>query len=361
MNNYSDSTLYINLDAIRYNYAFFKSISKETEVGCVVKANCYGLGVGKIAPIFENKGCCKFFVATLNEALELKNIISHKSEVYVFHGIKKNELHEFSANNIIPVLNDIHQLEIYSQHAVNLGKKLPCVIHFDTGMNRLGVDYQDAERVRDSAYIKDLDVKFLMSHFACVSERGHELNGLQYERMKKIKQIFPECKISLSNSRGAISSENYHFDLIRPGSGLYGICAGIQKEISHVITLKSKIIQIRDIKEDSYVGYGATAKVKKGSRLAIVPVGYADGYFRGLSNKSYAYFNGYKLPLLGIVSMDLTIFDISSVPSHQLNVGDELELIGENVWLHELSQASSTIGYEILTRLGNRYKRVYVG
>jgi len=357
---YSDSTLYINLDAIRHNYNFFKGVARNSEVASVVKANCYGLGIGKVVPALEEAGCKIFFVATLDEAIELKSILSKHSDLYAFHGIKKNELEEFENKEITPVINCFSQLELYSSYARQVGKKLPCIIHFDTGMNRLGINYTDAQKVKNSSYIQNLEVKYLMSHLSCVSDAENPLNDLQYQRMKEIKRIFPEYKISLCNSRGAISSHDYHFDLIRPGSGLYGICAGFEANIANVISVKAKVIQVRDVQEGGYVGYGATASVKKGGRLAIIPVGYADGYLRSLSNKSCAYYKGYRLPLLGIVSMDMTIFDISAIPTGEIDVGDEVELIGENVLLHEVSQASSTIGYELLTRLGSRYKRVYI-
>jgi alanine racemase len=359
---FSDTILEINLKAIRNNFKFFKDRAKSAEISCVVKADAYGLGVSNIAPMFEKLGCRIFFVATLDEAIYLRKFISISSDIYVLHGIKQNEISEFEKHYIYPVLNDISQIELYSEFAKKISKKLKSIIHFDTGMNRLGVDYFEAERLKKSDLLKNLEITYLMSHLACISDLNHQLNNLQLQRSKTIHKIFSEYKFSLCNSRGVMAGDEFHFNLIRPGSGLYGICGTLCKEklIKNVVTIKAKIIQIRKVSELGSVGYGGTVEAKIGQRLAIIPVGYADGYIRSLGNNANAYFKGYRLPLLGIVSMDLTIFDISQIPENEINIGDELELLGDNITIDEVAKSANTIGYEILTRLGDRYIRKYV-
>jgi alanine racemase len=148
--------------------------------------------------------------------------------------------------------------------------------------------------------------------------------------------------------------------MVRPGCALYGVREGANLDLKDVIKLKSKILQIRKIEEDGFVGYGAVKKVFSGAKLAVVPVGYADGYLRSLSEKSFAFFKGNRLPIMGRVSMDLIIFDISNIADNEINVGDEIEIIGDNLNVDDIAKISGTIGYEILTSLGQRYNRTYI-
>lgn len=359
---FADATLEVRLKAVRDNYRFFRTQAKGAETAAVVKANCYGLGMKQIAPMFEKLGCKTFFVANLDEAIELRKYISLSSRVFVFHGVKENELEEFDKHYINPVLNDISQVQIFTNFAKQLGKKLNCSIHFDTGMNRLGIDWQDAEKISEMSDLESLNINFLMSHLSCITNLEHPLNQQQLDRSLHIKKYFPDHKYSLANSRGTICGDDYLHDIVRPGSGLYGICGDLHKKnkIQNTVSLKAKIIQIRTLKEKGGVSYGATVTAAKGARLAVCPIGYADGFLRSLSNNAYGCLHGYKVPLLGIVSMDLTIFDISKVPENLVNLHDEIEFIGKHISIDDVAKAANTIGYEILTCLGNRYKKKYI-
>jgi alanine racemase len=227
-------------------------------------------------------------------------------------------------------------------------------------MNRLGFNWQDASKVASIPDLKFLDIKYVMSHLACIVEDDHALNKDQLIRINDVRKNFPDAPVTLANSKGIVAGKCYHFDMVRPGSALYGI-RGSSKTLAlkNVVTAKAKILQIRDVLEDGFVGYGATQAVKKGTRLAVCPLGYADGYLRSLSHNTFAFYDGIKLPLVGRVSMDMTIFDISDVPADEIKVGDELELFGDNYKVDEVARHAGTIGYEILTNLGCRYKRVY--
>lgn len=360
MNNLiSDSTLEVNLEAILHNYRLLASQAPNSACGAVVKANAYGLGVQKVAPSLFSAGCRDFFVATLAEGIELSGILSPDVNIYVFHGIKKGEESYFYDNGLTPVINDIYQLDAWIKCAQDVAHKLPAILHFDSGMNRLGINYELAEKIANYDNLKMLDVKYIMSHLVNAENPEDSINKVQLQRLWEVKKHFPHCKISLANSKGIEVGENFHFDLLRPGCGLYGVKGESNIALKNVINLKTKILQIREVSEDGFVGYGATTKVNKGERLAVVPIGYADGYLRSLSNNSYAVFSGHKLPLLGRVSMDLTIFDISNIPAGQIKQGDYLEILGDNYTVDEAAKNSGTIGYEILTSLGNRYNRVY--
>ncbi len=357
---FSDSTLEIDLSAIKHNYKLSAEMANGSRCGAVVKANCYGLGVSEIVPVLVNAGCSDFFVATLDEALELSEIEeTASSDIYVFHGIKTTEVEEFNFRNITPVLNDISQVEIWSAYARKINKVLPAIINFDTGMNRLGINYNDAGKLARSEMLQSLDIKYLMSHLSSITSPEHPLNKLQLERVENIRKTFPKIPVTLANSRGVFEGRQYHYDLVRPGCYLYGIRGSSGAEVKNVVTLRARIIQIREITEDGFVGYGADYEVKKGARIAVVPVGYADGYNRILTGNSYAYYNNIKIPLIGRVSMDMTIFDVSGIPKSQINIGDEVELIGDNIGVDEVACNAQTIGYEILTGLGSRLLRKY--
>jgi alanine racemase len=358
LNKFSDAVLQIDLDAIAKNYGLLCKTAAKSECAAVVKANAYGLGVKQVAEKLQQKGCKSFFVANLDEAILLRKILGEEPRIYVFHGVRAGQEKEFQKYFIIPVLNDFYQVEIWNNFAAKNDAQLPAIIHFDTGMNRLGISHYDAEKFED--YNTDnIRIDYIMSHLASISSPEDELNKLQLQRINKIRKLFPDSKVSFANSGGVLTAKCYHFDLARPGSSLYGIKGKRDVDLQNVITLKAKILQIREIGENGTVGYNGVAKVKKGMRIAVVPAGYADGFLRSLSNNSFAVFNGIKLPLLGKVSMDMMIFDVTKLP--QIKVGDEVELIGTNYTVDEIAQNAGTIGYEILTSLGARYKREYIG
>ena len=360
-NKYSDSTLTINLDAIRHNYNFYKNIAGSSICSSVVKADAYGLGIEEIAPTFEGEGCENFFVANLDEAIKLRSIISKDRNIHVFHGVKKGEEKIFENYDLIPVLNDFYQIEVWADHSLNLGTKQPCLIHIDTGMNRLGFNYSESVKLQEGDYFKKLDVKYIMTHLACAPDVKHPLNKKQLKEITSCRNLFPNTPISFASSKGSLLGEDYIFDMIRAGSGLYGVKGRRRQELEtkHVINLKSKILQIRKVDRNGTVGYGAVKNVKKGDRLAVVPIGYADGYFRCLGDKFYGYYKNTKIPIVGRVSMDMTVFDISKIPENQINVGDEITLIGDELNIDIVAEAANTIGYEVLTNLGSRYKRLY--
>jgi len=360
-NRNSDATLYINLEAIAHNYNLLKNKAKSAECGAVVKANAYGLGVEQVATRLFAEGCRKFFVATLDEALELRNIL-RKSEIYVFNGIRKGQEKEFLQYDITPVLNDIGQIELWCEYADLQGKQLPAIIHVDTGMNRLGLQFNETEKTLFNNWLLEkINVKYIMSHLACIGTPDNPKNKQQLKLFNKVRKLLPNVPASFANSGGIMAADCYHFDLVRPGSALYGLnsVAGMDFPLKNVVRLVSKIIQIRVIDTEGTVGYGATHKIAAGSKLAVVPVGYADGYLRSLSNKSSAFINDIEVPLVGRVSMDMAIFDISKVPSAQISPNTEIQIVGEKITPDMLAEKAGTIGYEILTSLGSRYKRVY--
>jgi len=337
-------SLQINLSSIIANYQALQA--KAGNIAAVVKADAYGLGATKIATALQNAGCSEFYVATLNEALALQPHID--ASIYVFNGITDDNASEFANNNIIPVLNNLPQLQAWQQASQIFGKALPCTIHVDTGMHRLGF--------AGMPMYDGVKPTYILSHLACADTPKHELNKQQLELFKKYQERFKNVKYSLANSAGVMLGEDYYFDQARCGIALYGGMTNMQPAVQ----LTAQIIQINELTQSSYIGYGATAKLPKNSKTATINIGYADGILRQLSNKGSCYIDGHKVPYVGRVSMDLIIIDITSLPEHLTNIGQPVEVLGNNYTINHMADDARTIPYEIITRLGNRFDKEYI-
>jgi alanine racemase len=326
----------------------------------VVKANAYGLGVAPVAAALQKAGADKFFIATLAEALELRTIVGKKPDIYMLHGFEEAGCDLYKAEAITPVLSSVHEIESYAAFAAREETAFPAVIHIDTGMNRLGLKKQDMEKT--ASKLGSIDLRYVMSHFACADEKNHPMNEAQYKAFQAAAQMFPGTKKSLANSAGIFRSPEYHFDMIRPGMSLYGLnpTPETKNPMHPAIELAVEILQVKDTEDGETCGYNATYRFKKKQKLAIVSMGYADGFPRSLSNTGALYWKGHKCPLRGRVSMDLTTVDLSAVPENDLpGPGDMLEVIGPNQSADDLAADAGTIGYEILTSLSRRYQRIY--
>lgn len=364
MSKYAKSTLEISLSKIIENYNIIKSkIAEDIEIASVVKANSYGLGAKEVTAALASHGCENFYVAYLEEALEIKDL-ARNANIYVLSGVNKSEVNEFENNEIIPVLNDLQQIEVWKDHASKINKKLKACIMIDTGMTRLGLSGKELEIVsgnQDS--LGNLELKCILSHLACASNSIHAMNHKQNQSFKTILQKFNCKKASLANSAGVILGEDYHHNQVRPGCSLYGInpMDDMDSIFKQVATLNAKVLQIINIENDRTVSYNANYNVKKGSRIATLLCGYADGYIRSQTNKAYGYFKGYKIPIVGTVTMDYIMADVTEVPNDLLSKMDSIELLGNNVTVDEVAKNAGTIGYEVLTSLGKgRFNKVYV-
>jgi len=237
---------------------------------------------------------------------------------------------------------------------------LPAAVQMDTGLNRLGLDPQETERL--IAAPPRFPVRLWMSHLACADEPQHPLNGTQLARFRAALARLPKAPASLSNSSGLFLSGDYWFDLGRPGCALYGInpIPGQPNPMAEVVRLEAPIVQVRPVQPGDTVGYGATYPISRPGRVATVAVGYADGYHRGLSNRGFAVLAGHRVPVVGRVSMDLTTLDVSGVPESVAHPGARVSLIGGGVDSDELAAAAGTIAYDTFTGLGKRFERVYL-
>lgn len=358
---FADATLNVNLDALAANYRALQTYADKSECAAVVKANAYGLGIKPIAQALWDAGARRFFVATVDEGMEVRDLLPG-ALVYIFHGFRKGQEKDLSECRLIPVLNSREQIALWQAHAQTVGR-MPAVLHFDTGMNRLGLNVSEVEKLAENQLALDgLDIQCVMSHFACASQPEHDLNEEQYNRFNRLRRMFPETNASMANSAAALLKTCYHFDLIRPGIALYGsnpLGENAPVKMKPVVTLKANVLQVRTVERAGGVGYGATHEARQGEKLATLGLGYADGYLRCLGNVAKGYLNGTETPVVGRVSMDLIIVDVSAVPEAVLKVGAEVELLGERCTIDTLAKQANTIPYEILTRLGHRLKRVY--
>lgn len=329
----------------------------------MVKANAYGLGVAEVSKSLHSVGCTDFFVATLEEAMELRLALPAPSvTIGVFQGLFKNEEAEYARLNITPVLNDIAQIERFTNYQ-QWGKSMKMLIHIDTGMTRLGLTAGDIKKISQKLQNNCRNIT-LLSHLACASTPSHPKNQEQLKRFSDLLSGFPDAKASLANSAGVFLGKNFHFDSARVGCALYGInpIEDSPSPLAEVVRLSAPILQIRQLEHDETVGYGATASRKTGARIAIIGIGYADGYHRLLGNygnNACVYIAGHKAMLAGRVSMDMIAVDVSPIPENVINTATEAEIINKTQTVDDLAMQASTIGYEILSRLGRRITRTY--
>jgi alanine racemase len=344
--------LQVNLTALADNYRALAAMAATAECAGVVKADAYGTGVGPMVEALLATGCKTFFVATLDEALAVRTITCN-SKIYVFNGLFPGTASQFAELDIRPVLNSFDEIGEWSGFCKNSDQKLPAAIHLDTGINRLGIPHTE---ITGNENLNEFELALVISHLACADEPEHPMNRRQLDAFNTVRTKLPPAPASLANSCGIMLGKEYHFDLVRPGIGLYG-GAGMR----NIIKLSARIAQIKDVAHGT-VGYGASQSISSPARLATVTAGYADGYFRHASScdespGSHVIADGKKAPVIGRVSMDLLTIDISGIDN--LKRGDFVELLGEEYGIDDLAKQTGTIGYEVLTSLGKRYHRIY--
>ncbi len=362
--------LTIDLDALVANWRFMSKKCETVEASAVVKADAYGLGLEPVSKALADAGCSTFFVAVPDEAVRLRCALPDP-EIFVLSGVFDAESAEALAGiRAIPVLNSLEQIDIWSRAAAHQ----PCAIHADTGMNRLGLTVDEALAFAErNAREKLVRPVLLMSHLACADDPAHPLNQKQLQSFQRVRAAFPDVESSLANSAGIFLGPDYHFDLTRPGIALYGGAAvnGITNPMRPVVKAEARILQIRHAKVGETVSYGASVTLRRDTVIAAAGCGYADGFHRAGSGSgvplrrvqpqgAQGFVAGQRVPVIGRISMDLTLFDVTEVPEQALLADARwIELFGPNIALDEAAAAAGTIGYEMLTSLGSRYCRSY--
>lgn len=354
--------LTIDLDALRENYRILHSRLGGARCAGVVKADGYGLGADAVANALAREGCDTFFVAQLSEALVLRSALKGPASIYVLNGLAPGSEPAAAAADIIPVLNCLEQINAWTAQARKLGLTLPAALQVDSGMSRMGLAPSEVEQVAANAALLDgLDVLLVMSHLACADEPDKLANRLQRESFDRLRAMLPRAAASLANSSAVFLGSEYHYDLARPGAALFGInpTPGHQNPMRAVVRLDAKVVQTREIGDGVGIGYGYASQARATMRLATISLGYADGWHRRAVGA--AFHHGVPLPFAGRVSMDSIILDITSLSTGTLKPGDLVELIGPNQTIDDVAEHAGTIGYEILTGLGQRFHRRYIG
>jgi alanine racemase len=359
--------LTIDLAAIRANWKLLGQKALPVECAAVVKADAYGCGLELVTAVLEKAGCRTFFVADLAEARRVRAITA-ESVIYVLNGVLPGAGPTFAELYARPVIGSLVELAEWDRFVSSANWHGGAALHIDTGMNRLGIGAEEAAALAPRIQKENHGITLLMSHLACAETPDHPLNDRQIRLFREIRVMFRGLPSSLANSSGIFLGDATHCDLVRPGAALYGVNPTPYRTnpMHPVVGLRGRIVQVRPVARGETVGYGATWTAKRPSRIAIVAVGYADGYLRAASATDaqpggQAIVGGKRCPLAGRVSMDLLAIDVTDLADGAARRGEFATLIGGDIGVDELGAFGSTIGYEVLTSLGRRYHRTYSG
>jgi alanine racemase len=359
--------LAIDLDALADNWRALARRAAPGRCAAVVKADAYGLGLAEAAPALWAAGARAFFVAHLSEGVAARRLLP-QAEIYVLNGLESGaEPADYAEHRLAPVIGAEDELARWAALAAQSGRTSPCALHLDTGMNRLGFGSLALLTAAMQKHGKASGADLLMSHFVSSEIPGDPVNPAQIERFEAARAAFPGLKASLANSSGMFLPARPIYDLARPGYALYGgnPTPGEPNPMRAVATLSVAVQQTRWIEAGETCGYNAQWTAKRRTRLATLLAGYADGLPRGAGATdsrlgAEAAVAGRRCPLVGRVSMDLSVVDVTDLPEDAVRAGDRVELFGSVVDLDDFASRSGTIGYQILTSLAPRYRREYL-
>jgi len=361
-----------DIDAVVYNYLLYKEKADKTGSICaaVLKAEVHGLQMKDVAPALFEVGARYFFVAELYEAIDLRKILPlEEAKIYTLAGILLGEEPYFMEYSITPCVNCLEQLERWNRFCKENGKA-SVIIHLDTHMNRLGLLDEEVEMLSQkfNDYTSSLEVEFYMSHFFDI--KGNDVTNCnkQIEVLRTYLAKLPKAPVTLActDSVVLLNNKEVNFDMIRPGIGLVGgapnASSPISPEAKHTVEIYAKISQVKKVPKGQTIGYGGAYTVTRDTKMALVHIGYKDGYLRLLSELDnnpkgvYMFIDGYKVPVIGKISLDATTIDITDVPEDILRNAKYAEVIGPNVDIKELADKSGC--YEILIALGRPNPKV---
>jgi alanine racemase len=357
--------LTIDLGAIAANWRGLRDAGRAggrpIDCAAVLKADAYGTGATVVGPRLAAEGCRQFFVAHLEEGIALRGVVP-EHPIYVLNGLLPGTEPDFVEFGLTPVLNHLGQLNAWRAAAQRYNRPLDAVIHIDTGMHRLGLSPEEAQLLAaERGRLRGLRLALLMSHLVVSEEPNNPINGEQLSRFRTFVRTMPGAPASLANSSGIFLGPDYHFDLLRPGAALYGInpTPGRPNPMLTTVTLRARVLQVRRIDALQTVGYGAAWRSARPSRVATIALGYADGYFRTLINRTHVHLAGHKVAVIGRISMDLVTIDVTDVPEADSQPGALVEVLGPHLTADDLAEHARTNAYEVMTALGRRYARLY--
>ncbi len=368
--------LNVDLHAVAANW---KALAQRAgdHAGCaaVVKADAYGLGVEPVSRCLYQAGCNTFFVALPDEGVRLRAALGRSDgagnvQIYVLGGYFPGAAQSYIVHTLAPVLGSLDEARAWRTLVETHANAPAAALHVDTGMNRLGLDFRAFDEWVQSPTMEHLNLALVLSHLACAETPEHPLNTVQLQRFRQIRQKLPHVPASLANSSGIFLGPDYHFDLLRPGYSLYGgnPTPGAVNPMQPVVSLEAPVLDVRTLRPGDTVSYGAHFRATRNSRIAVVGAGYADGVLRSAGQPDgsrYALVCGQKAPIVGRVTMDMIMLDITDIPAIDLlpRQGETLwvQLIGDQITIDDAAEGAGTIGYEVLTCLGARYMRTYTG
>jgi alanine racemase len=359
--------LAIDLGALAENFRALARLAAPGRCAAVVKANAYGIGLDAAAPALWSAGARDFFVAQLGEGLALRRLLPEAS-ITILDGLEPDaDPADYAAHRLRPAIGGESELLRWSAFATRQGKAAPYALHLDTGMRRLGFESLEILQKAVARAGENHGADLLMSHFVSSEIAEDPLNAAQISRFDAARAALPNLLASLANSSGLFLKDRPAYDLARPGYALYGgnPTPGAANPMRPVITLSVAIQQTRWIKAGETCGYNAQWTARRRSRLATLLAGYADGLPRGAGatdgrTAAEVFVAGRRCPLVGRVSMDLVIADVTDLPEDAVRPGSRAEFFGHNIALDEFALRSGTIGYAVLTGLGARYERRYL-
>ncbi|WP_019995683.1 alanine racemase [Aureimonas ureilytica] len=357
--------------ALKSNWRHLANLAPGARTGAAVKADGYGLGAALVAKALFAAGCREFFVAWASEGVEVRQALANTNcRIFVLQGLDAEAAELCRAHRLIPVLSTLDDVRLFAE-AASGALPAPAALQFETGMNRLGLDEADARKALGLARQGGFDVTLVMSHLACADDPDSPENDRQRQSFERLAALFPHVARSLANSGGVFLGAPFHFDLTRPGIALYGGETGLDPlgAIRPVVTLHARILQVHTAPRGEAAGYGASARLERATRIATVGIGYADGYPRAASGVTplrasepapEMAIGGHRAPVLGRISMDMTLLDVTDLPEDAVRPGEVAEVFGPTVPLDEVARRCGTISYELLTSLGPRVQRFAV-
>jgi len=358
--------LTVDLGALKRNWQALDKVSRGALTGAVVKADAYGTGITQSSKALYEAGARFFFAATPDEGIAVRAALPEDSHIFILNGLFPGAAPLYVGERLMPCLASIPMLTEWLEACLARNQALPAALHFDTGINRLGFRLNEAGTVKRMIEQVGYSPQMIMSHLACADVPKHEKNRTQLALFASVMSQFPNVPASLSNSAGLMTNRDNHFQMVRPGIALYGgrAVASRRNPMAPVVTLEAPILMVKEVKTGESVGYGALQTMHRDSRIAIVGIGYADGFFRSLSGAdnhrgTNVVIGGVPCPVVGRVSMDMIGVDVTEL--RELPVpGAMAEIIGKTITVDDHADVAGTLGYEVLTSLKGRYSRQYV-
>ena len=356
MEKIDNKQIYIHKKNLVNNYKIIREKSGNSKIMSVIKGDAYGHGIQECMEVLKKSGCRHFYVARLEDAIDLRKKHKDNIDIYLLSGTTSIETCKLLKKfKITPIINNLSQLEIINKYS----DSLKIILHFDTGMNRLGFKFSEIDLIKQKISLDN--IKFIMTHLSSADEKNLTECKFQLNEIKKINHFFNK-PLSIANSSGIFLGKAFHLNYVRPGKSLYGINPFLKKSfgLKGAMSIYAPILQIASLQKGQTIGYSKTYKSKKNMKVATIDFGYSDGYLRSGSSRAKVYIDGKPCDVVGRVSMDLITIDVSHIDQNSLYLGKPVEILGHNQSCEDLALETGTNEHEILISLGRNSKKVYI-